>query len=150
VIDASAHALFERVTQITAENQRLREALIEAKRPEFESVSCLNLLLRDLRNASLWLRNVPTDDRAAAAVDAALAAIQVKYPRTREAIPRGVRAEVTWRDKGRCVKCGSEDDLHLDHIVPWSKGGPAIVGNLQLLCRPCNLAKGDRLEEPAA
>ncbi len=33
--------------------------------------------------------------------------------------------------------------LHADHIVAWSRGGQTIWHNLQILCRPCNLAKQD-------
>jgi 5-methylcytosine-specific restriction endonuclease McrA len=31
------------------------------------------------------------------------------------------------------------------HVIPWSRGGATSVGNLQLLCRRCNLAKGARV-----
>ena len=33
-------------------------------------------------------------------------------------------------------------ELHLDHVVPWSKGGANTVANIQLLCGPCNRRKG--------
>lgn len=33
--------------------------------------------------------------------------------------------------------------LQCDHIHPWSQGGLTSWGNLQLLCRPCNLIKSD-------
>jgi len=34
--------------------------------------------------------------------------------------------------------------LHYDHIVPFSRNGTDTVNNIQLLCEPCNLAKGNR------
>jgi hypothetical protein len=37
-------------------------------------------------------------------------------------IPSEVKLEVWKRDKGRCVKCGSTDNLHFDHVLPFSKG----------------------------
>ena len=43
--------------------------------------------------------------------------------RAREPIPDDVRIFVWRRDDGRCVKCGSQDKLEYDHIIPWSKGG---------------------------
>lgn len=49
------------------------------------------------------------------------------------------------RDGCRCAECGSEADLTIDHIVPVSRGGTDDLGNLRLLCRPCNSKKGDRL-----
>lgn len=54
-------------------------------------------------------------------------------------IPKSVVDEVWRRDNGRCVYCGEQKDLHLDHIIPLSKGGASIAENLQILCQKCNL-----------
>ncbi|KEZ64697.1 HNH endonuclease [Pseudomonas amygdali pv. tabaci str. ATCC 11528] len=63
----------------------------------------------------------------------------------REAIPRSVQREVWQRDAGKCVECGTRQLLCFDHIVPFSRGGSNTVRNLQLLCEPCNLSKGNRI-----
>lgn len=55
-----------------------------------------------------------------------------------------LRAQVFERDGYQCVKCGSTDNLHCDHIQPVTKGGESSVDNLQTLCRPCNSAKKDK------
>ena len=61
-------------------------------------------------------------------------------------IPTSVKIEVWKRDKGRCVICGSEKDLHFDHIIPYSKGGSSNTAkNVQLLCAKCNLNKSDKI-----
>ena len=64
---------------------------------------------------------------------------------TREPITEAMRAEVYRRDGGKCVTCGSKQNLQYDHILPVAKGGATTVNNLQLLCRTCNLSKGARV-----
>lgn len=49
------------------------------------------------------------------------------------------------RQNGKCAICGKYfdiEDMHADHIVPWSKGGRTVEENCQLLCREDNLKKG--------
>jgi hypothetical protein len=75
----------------------------------------------------------------------------VDEQRTRQPIPKDVKRTVWLRDFGRCQGCGiSEQEvmmrdgehLHFDHILPWSMNGADTAANLQLLCGPCNRAKG--------
>ena len=62
-------------------------------------------------------------------------------------IPGDVQREVYSRDKGKCRICGSKDNLHFDHILPFSKGGSSKVSsNIQLLCARHNLKKSDKLQ----
>ncbi len=42
-----------------------------------------------------------------------------------------------------CLKCGSGQQLEIDHIVPLSWGGSNEVENLQVLCRGCNSSKSN-------
>lgn len=60
-------------------------------------------------------------------------------------IPRDVVGLVYMRDGGRCRECGCTKNLQLDHIIPFSKGGSSEPENLQLLCKECNLKKGNRI-----
>jgi 5-methylcytosine-specific restriction endonuclease McrA len=65
--------------------------------------------------------------------------------RRRPPIPQKVKDYVYQRDGGRCRHCGRHSDyMEYDHIKPWSKGGSNDASNLQLLCRRCNEAKGNR------
>lgn len=61
-------------------------------------------------------------------------------------IPSAVKLEVWKRDKGRCVVCGSQTNLHFDHDIPYSQGGSSRdARNIQILCAKHNLAKHDRI-----
>lgn len=37
------------------------------------------------------------------------------------------------------------DDLQMDHVYPWSRGGETTYENLQTLCGSCNRTKGARV-----
>lgn len=59
-----------------------------------------------------------------------------------------LRWQVFQRDGWRCVACGRtpEDNiiLHIDHIIPRSKGGKDTFENYQTLCSTCNIGKSNR------
>ena len=60
-------------------------------------------------------------------------------------ISQSVKDKVWNRDGGRCIECGSNEDLEFDHIIPHSKGGANTYRNIQLLCEPCNRSKSAKL-----
>ena len=61
-------------------------------------------------------------------------------------IPSSIKLEVWKRDKGKCVLCGKKENLHFDHIIPYSKGGSSLVAeNIQILCSKHNLEKRDKI-----
>ena len=65
-------------------------------------------------------------------------------------IPRPIQFRVLKRENQVCRSCGmpvADDDIHFDHIIPWSKGGPTEENNIQLLCGTCNRKKSNRFEE---
>lgn len=56
------------------------------------------------------------------------------------------RRRVWERDAGRCVRCNSPQRLrtmHIDHIVPLSRGGSNGMDNLRCLCRRCHILRDD-------
>ncbi len=69
--------------------------------------------------------------------------------RTRRDVSLRLRFKVLQRDNFKCCMCGATPakdpsvELHIDHIVPWSKGGETVIDNLQTLCSKCNLGKTD-------
>jgi hypothetical protein len=74
-------------------------------------------------------------------------AIELKDLDHNRMIPTSVKLEVWKRDKGQCIQCGSKDNLHFDHILPYSKGGTSLKSeNIQLLCARHNLEKRDKIQ----
>lgn len=54
------------------------------------------------------------------------------------------KREAYQRQEGICPICQKNyniEDMHGDHIKPWSKGGKTIADNCQMLCKKCNLKK---------
>ena len=70
----------------------------------------------------------------------------------RDPSPR-LRFQVLVRDHFTCRFCGASPQkdpavtLHIDHILPWSKGGETTLENLQTLCSKCNIGKSDFIME---
>ena len=66
----------------------------------------------------------------------------------RTPLPSGMRQRVIDRDGYVCQLCGGDvepTDVHIDHIVPYSKGGPNTLANLQVAHSRCNIRKGARV-----
>ena len=75
-----------------------------------------------------------------------LSVAQPVNPIRRRIIPTPVKLAVWKRDGGRCVQCGATDELHFDHVLPFSKGGTSVTAeNVQLLCARHNLQKHDTI-----
>lgn len=67
----------------------------------------------------------------------------------RDVIKPRLRWEILSINDFKCVKCGrssKEIILHVDHIIPISRGGKTEKSNLQSLCSECNFGKGNNLE----
>lgn len=69
--------------------------------------------------------------------------------KTKRDISLRTRFLVMKRDSFKCCMCGRSPattpglELHIDHIIPWSKGGETTIDNLQTLCSDCNLGKSN-------
>lgn len=67
-------------------------------------------------------------------------------------VPLKIRLKVLDHDAYRCVLCGRSPAtdigvrLHIDHKIPFSKGGKTTADNLQTLCYECNLGKGNTIK----
>jgi hypothetical protein len=72
---------------------------------------------------------------------------QIKMERAK--MTDSLRYDILKRDNFRCQICGSTAQdgvkLHVDHIIPVSKGGQTIESNLRTLCDRCNMGKSDKM-----
>ena len=72
--------------------------------------------------------------------------------RTKRIPSERLRFRILLRDGFVCTACGASPvrtrgtELHVDHIVPWSRGGETVEGNLTTKCQRCNLGKGNMPE----
>lgn len=105
---------------IEAEKQKIKEEMAQKKRA------------RDIREAAM--RELVEEG-----------ILDHDYIKKREPIPQDMQDAVWNRDGGKCVKCGSQENLEFDHIIPFSKGGSTTIRNLQILCKKCNLAKSNKI-----
>ena len=64
----------------------------------------------------------------------------------RAKVTNRLRFAIYKRDNYRCKKCGSTENLEIDHIIPISRGGKSTYSNLQTLCHKCNKEKGSKVE----
>lgn len=69
----------------------------------------------------------------------------------RKLMTRSLREQIMKRDNYTCQSCGKympdEVGLHIDHIIPVSKGGKTVASNLQVLCSKCNGSKSNKLRK---
>lgn len=130
-IDYSPETIQNQMQLIKEENERIKK---EKEREEIEEIK--KRLLKKKRKEDLEklaLRELMDEG--------------VLFPEAgkRPPIPKDVVDAVWRRDGGKCVYCGSTENLQLDHIIPFSKGGATTVENLQLLCQKCNLQKSNKI-----
>lgn len=83
--------------------------------------------------------------------------VSISQACSKHCTPRSINARLRFkvlnRDNFKCCACGASPakdpsvELHVDHIIPWSKGGETVIDNLQTLCSKCNLGKSDLMPE---
>lgn len=63
------------------------------------------------------------------------------------------RQEIIERDNRTCHICGRTElpdaGIHLDHVIPLSKGGDHSRANVKVACSECNIRKGDTMSSEA-
>lgn len=93
--------------------------------------------------------DIAEGDRERAVPQATAAVEQKPRQEDQRAIPIGLRYKVLRRDRFRCELCGRSPatdlncQLHVDHIIAFSRGGKTREDNLRSLCAECNGGKRD-------
>ena len=134
---------------INRNNQRNLGYIGESKthyNQRFFRMECLNCgHIYEANGCDVWLRKCPVcqpvSQKSGKRSNARAKATRV--------ISAKLRYQVLKRDCFKCCICGASPakdsavELHVDHIVPWSRGGETTMENLQTLCSKCNLGKGN-------
>jgi len=70
--------------------------------------------------------------------------IERRVKRNQNGVYKVLKKEIDRMYNQPCSFCGSSDNIHIDHVVPISRGGRHSVGNIQPLCSACNLQKHNK------
>ena len=121
----------------------ISETHVSAKSYEMECLDCGHKYLAN--GCDIWLRKCP----ACGITNKSQRNSTINIKRNTRAISDKLRYQVLKRDNFKCCACGASPakdpsvELHIDHIIPWSKGGESTLENLQTLCSKCNIGKSD-------
>jgi 5-methylcytosine-specific restriction endonuclease McrA len=81
---------------------------------------------------------------ASAGADEALAGQNLRLERWNRSVQAGSPPPSAWvklyvwrRDRGTCVRCGGQESVWFDYIVPVWEGGSITEQNLRLMCQGC-------------
>lgn len=106
-----------------------------------DEINISHLFLLDLMNFALETGMTTTQSE--------IAELQTTAKEQRRKMTKELRKVVMERDNYTCQMCGKympdEVGLHIDHIIPVSKGGKTELSNLQVLCSKCNGNKSDKV-----
>ena len=153
--------LFENIKQLWVKlGRQPRYSEIKVPLSEFSPRPYLNRFgtwLQALAKFVDWVNADAVDEFATNGVDKIVGKSSSKLlssalRRTRRDISDRQRFRILVRDGFRCRSCGASPistygiELHVDHVLPWSKGGETVDGNLETKCISCNLGKGNAFD----
>ena len=121
----------------------ISETHVSAKSYEMECLDCGHKYLAN--GCDILLRKCP----ACGITNKRQRNSTINIKRNTRTISDKLRYQVLKRDNFKCCACGASPakepsvELHIDHIIPWSKGGETTLENLQTLCSKCNIGKSD-------
>jgi predicted nucleic acid-binding Zn ribbon protein len=116
-----------------------RQAVIEAAKPERQCIHCGADMPRSMRADARFC----SEDCNSAAHNLKRGNGRLGPGRRREI----ERAYIIERDGSRCHLCGKKckpEEIHLDHLIPLSRGGTHAYENVRVAHAFCNLSKRDQ------
>ena len=125
-----------------AKKEAEKQALWRKKNPKARSEYYIKNKEKENRLKRAWVEKNIEQSRK----------IKRKSQRKRRDLKKGLIENFTVNDEiyiknlfhCKCYKCGSPNNLSIDHHKPLSKGFPLKIGNAVLLCRSCNSSKRDK------
>jgi hypothetical protein len=97
-----------------------------------------------------WRRD--TGERSVLHIDTIIAVDDHSRKRGRSLVPRLCRRTLYQRDRGICMYCAHTVGYHqmeVEHVIPLSRGGRTVWGNVVVACHRCNHRKDARTPEEA-
>lgn len=143
--DGNLNQLLKRIATVGLEQLKKAKGRSEPKneRPKDRRVAVEGVAVVD--SYAAVVPRTQNDLRSQKLCDNKNNAQNVLLIKQRKTIPLEIRRQVYARAQHRCEyvgtngnRCGSQHQLEVDHIVPWSQGGSDQLNNLQALCRPHN------------
>jgi hypothetical protein len=145
IVDYSDDALFENLLVLWEYYGRQPRRVELAQPPSKISQSPYN------RRFSGWTAALNAFVSYANASDLSIETSQIDRRRSSRDPSWRQRFRILQRDNFKCTACGASPaitpgvQLHVDHILAWSKGGETVDPNLQTLCQACNIGKSNVL-----
>ncbi|QKZ15714.1 HNH endonuclease [Spirosoma sp. KUDC1026] len=105
------------------------------------------ILPTHFKNLKIWLNEESTKEVENIAAE--VSTLQLPDLDSYKFIRAGLWYQVLARDNWTCCSCRRSAKehgivLHVDHIIPRSKGGKDEFNNLQTLCLKCNIGKSNK------
>jgi len=152
VLEAALDLLLERQAQRKGLGRRARRATPDARPLGPHSTPVGD----EAPEGAVPISSVPLSSQGGVLMGPSQEVSTSPRPAHRPHVPAAIEREVRLRDGDRCQfpldaggVCGSTWQVELDHVIPFTLGGPTSPANLRCACRPHNQAAAEDVLGPA-
>jgi 5-methylcytosine-specific restriction endonuclease McrA len=139
--DPESHRARSKAWQSSPEGRAYRRAYLQANAGKRQAWARQDRQKNPERYAAYWKQWAGENAEAVAEIGRMRRARQKGNPDS-IGVPAWEWRKILNRFQGRCAYCGVVPDvLHMDHVVPISKGGRHAPANVVPACQKCNLTK---------